>query len=408
MTESKPIVRRSRLERRIQIERGLAILAFLTILMAWFVGGVLQNTDIEPALVDALPDADRFEPVAGETYAAYQGDALIGYISIGEAVGYGGPLKVAAAVEPAGNIIGISIASHKETPSFMERVLRTDFMAQFLGKSYADSYLLDEDVDNVTGATYTARAIADSTLQASRAVASHQLGLEVPEIPPPPIKFGIPEITLIALYAAGYIGHRRSFKYKKQLRWALLITGMLVLGFWFNLPLTISRINSFLMGYWPQWQTNIYWYLLVGGLFLIFTVDNKNAYCAWFCPFGAAQECMGAIGGAKSTGPRLYRRNFVWIQRGLAWLAVVLAFLFRNPGISSYEIFGTLFEFTGSMVAFALLGIVLVLSLFIRRPWCNFLCPLDPVFDLIRLVRTWILELWQTIKNKINALSTTS
>jgi polyferredoxin len=117
---------------------------------------------------------------------------------------------------------------------------------------------------------------------------------------------------------------------------------------------------------------------------------------------------MGAIGGAKSTGPRLYRRHFVWIQRGLAWLAVVLAFLFRNPGISSYEIFGTLFEFTGSMVAFALLGIVLVLSLFIRRPWCNFLCPLDPVFDLIRLVRTWILELWQTIKNKINALSTTS
>ena len=37
----------------------------------------------------------------------------------------------------------------------------------------------------------------------------------------------------------------------------------------------------------------------------------------------------------------------------------MLAFLFRNPGISSYEVFGALFAFTGSTVLFALLGIVL-------------------------------------------------
>lgn len=402
------VAHQSNRDRRIKIERGLAIFAFLTIILAWFIGGAQQSADIEPVLAEALPAAERFELVNGETYAAYLDADLIGYVSIGQAIGYGGPLQAAAAVDPTGNIIGIAIASHKETPSFMERVLDTDFMEQFLGKSYGDPYQLGKDIDTVTGATYTSRAIADSALQASRDVAAQQLGLDIPEKEPTPIEFGIPEITLIALYIAEYIGRRRNFKYKKQLRWGMLITGMLVLGFWLNLPLTISRINSFLLGYWPQWQTNIYWYLLVGGLFFIVAVDNKNAYCAWFCPFGAAQECMGAIGGAKSTGPRLFRRQLVWVQRGLAWLAVVLAFLFRNPGISSYEIFGTLFELTGSMVAFALLGIILVMSLFVRRPWCNFLCPLDPVYDLIRLVRTWILELWKTIRKIRNDPSTTS
>ena len=49
----------------------------------------------------------------------------------------------------------------------------------------------------------------------------------------------------------------------------------------------------------------------------------------------------------------------------------------------------------GSNFLFVLLGIVLVASLFIRRPWCSYLCPLRPVTDLIRLVRNWILELWE-------------
>ena len=129
-------------------------------------------------------------------------------------------------------------------------------------------------------------------------------------------------------------------------------------------------------------------------------IDNKNSYCYWFCPFGGAQDCMGAIGGAKITGPTKYRRHLLWVPRGLAWLAIILALLFRNPGISSYEVFGTLFDFTGSTVMFALLGIVMVMSLFVKRPWCNYLCPLDPVYGIIRLTRGWVLELWQKIKRK--------
>jgi polyferredoxin len=83
----------------------------------------------------------------------------------------------------------------------------------------------------------------------------------------------------------------------------------------------------------------------------------------------------------------------------------MLAFLFRNPGLSSYEVFGALFAFTGSTVLFALLGIVLLLSLFVKRPWCHYLCPLDPVYDIVRLGRTWVLEQWTRTRRRLVASS---
>ncbi|MFW5943169.1 MAG: FMN-binding protein [bacterium] len=391
----------SRRQRTKRIERIVAVLAIVSLVVAWFVGLALNRTDVTPLLSEALPAAEEFEPLGDEMYAAYNGHEPIGYVALGEAEGYGGPISVAVAVNLEGQVLGTSVVEHRETPSFFRRVVNDEFMEAFTEKAYDEPFRLGQDLDGVTGATYTARALAEATSQGAQKVAGQQLGMAVPEPEPPPIQFGVPELTVLALFGAAYVGHRRGFKYTKQVRWATLIIGLVVLGFWLNMPLSLSKINSFLLGYWPGWRTGLYWYLLLGGVFLVVVADNKNAYCSWFCPFGAAQECMGAIGGAKTAGPpRKYRLYFKWAQRGLAWLAIMLAFLFRNPGISSYEVFGTLFDFTGSGVLFALLAIMLVASLFVRRPWCNYLCPLDPIYEIIRLVRGWVLELWQKRRTK--------
>ena len=390
--------RRNNRDRTKKIERNLAIAAMVSLVIAWFIGYSINRIDYEPALQAAATDADRFEEVTDDTWAAYQGDELLGYVAVGEADGYGGPMQVATFVNEEGLVMGTAIIAHKETPSFLDTVVEAGFADQFEEKSATDNFVVTDDVHGITGATYTSVGLTNATKLAAQTVAGEQLGMTVPEPQPIPIKFGIPEITVILLFAAGWIGHRRAFKYTKQLRWVMLIVGMMVLGFWYNQPFTIGKLNMFLLGYWPAWQTGLYWYLLIGGIFLVATVDNKNAYCDWFCPFGAAQECMGAIGGAKYSTPRKYRRHLMWAQRGLAWLAIMIAFLLRNPGASSYEIFGTLFDFTGTTVMFALLGIVLVTSLFVKRPWCNGLCPLDPIYDIIRLIRKWVLELWHKIR----------
>ena len=386
-----------------QWERRLGIAAIVTIIMAWFIGYSQANAEVESFLQEALPQATRIEKVNGDTYAAYAAnspEALIGYITTGEANGYGGPMKVAVATDLEGTVLGLSVVEQRESPGWFSRVMASDYTKKLFGKSYTDAFELDNDVDGISGATYTSRAIADAVRNGSRHIAGNTLGFDVPAEVAPKVQFGIPEIVLIALFVVGYVGHQRKFKYTKQARWISMLTGMIVLGFVYTNPLTISYINKFLLGFWPDWHTNLYWYLLIGGILFVFTVDNKNPYCEWFCPFGATQECMGAIGGAKTRTPQKYRTLFKWLQRGLAWLAIVIALLFRNPGISSYEIFGTLFDFRGSVLQFSLLGLVLMAALFIKRPWCNYLCPLGPIGDFIRMTRNWIKELWLQLKPK--------
>jgi polyferredoxin len=65
---------------------------------------------------------------------------------------------------------------------------------------------------------------------------------------------------------------------------------------------------------------------------------------------------------------------------------------FRQPAAASYEPFGTLFDLTGSWPQWVLLVLVLLASLVIHRPFCNYLCPLDPVVGYIGEIRRWVKE----------------
>ena len=87
----------------------------------------------------------------------------------------------------------------------------------------------------------------------------------------------------------------------------------------------------------------------------------------------------------------------LWLQRGLVILAVSLALIYRNPSFTSFEIFGTMFRLTGSNYQFMLLAVIVLLSLFLYRPWCRYLCPLhkntmEGLFDRTRknLKKLWL------------------
>jgi NosR/NirI family nitrous oxide reductase transcriptional regulator len=385
----------------IRRERILGLVAIASMILAWLAGFAYQGDLLSAYLTRALPAAARFELRANEIYAGYDtagdGGTLVGYVGVGEASGWGGPMRLAVGVDPAGTIAGVAVLEDKETPAYMGDVQSSRFFRTLPGKAAGDAFALGVDVDAVSGATYTARAIANAVRTGSRRVAALELGQEFLQERPPDPSLGVPEVAILLLYAVGLAGYRKAWRFKRQVRWLSLISGMIVLGFLYSAPLTVANLTGLLLGYWPQWQNHLYWYLLVGGGFLVLIANNKTVYCDWFCPFGATQECLGALGGATGWSPGRGRQAFRWLQRGLAWFAIVVALLLRNPGSSSYEVYGALFQLRGSAIQFAVLGIVLILSLFIRRPWCNYLCPIRPATDFVRMMRAWSIEIWSRI-----------
>lgn len=380
--------------------RQLLIGSVLLAVSAWLIGYFASASDVIPVVPEIIPGAMRVQP-QGNIYVAYD-DAgeIIGYAALGESQGYAGPIDMLVGVDLQGNITGVKVIKQRETPGFFKLVLNAGFPEQFINRSFRDPMQVNNDVDAVSGATVSAEGIAASIRQAVRLIAQQGLGSPLaPETKR--IKFGIPELTLLGLYAAGYMGHKqRSAKLKKGIRWGTMLTGMVVLGFIYTAPFTIAQVISLLSGYWPDWHSNLYWYILIGGIIFVTTVDAKNPYCSWFCPFGAFQECLAQVTNAKLYRPRKWSEFFTWLQRGLAFAAVLMGLMLRRPGVAGYEPFATLFDFRGNAIEVIFLVVITLASLLMYRPFCNYLCPLDPVYDFIAESRRWVREGWQLWKKR--------
>lgn len=390
-----------------RLELALGLFALITIVIAWFVGDALVNEDIMPYLSAVVPEAGEFIPQANGAYEAVRKGGEVqpplAYVAVGEADGYGGPMTVLTGIDPRGRVIGFTVVNHKETPSYFVRITASDMYKTLAGKFAGDAFQPGEDIDGVTGATWSARALSGAIREAGRKVAAENIGLDLPAEKTIPLNFGLRELAVILLFLSGFLFFNPGLKYNKQIRWVAMIAGLILIGFIYNFPLTIAKINSLLLGYMPDWRYDLFWILLVAGIVISTLVFNRNPYCRGVCPFGAAQECLGAIGGAKSSGNAKQRVIGKWIKRALAWSVIILALIFRSPSAGSYEIFGGLFSLTGSTLQFVLLISVLLASLFIRRPWCNYLCPIDPVVDFLKGTRKLVTGQWKkkVEKNKV-------
>jgi len=358
------------------------------LIAAWLIGFWRAESNIEPFFRQVFPMAERFTAAPAGTYAAWtkNTEKPLGYIGIGVAEGYGGELKVVVGVSTEGTLLSSVVVSHRETGSFYQRVKEKGVLASLAGKSAAEDFVVSQDVNGVTGATATSRALADASRRAVRFVSERVLAIPVPPEPDPPIQFGWPEFALILFFLSGLLLRWQKFPWKKVFRWATLFAGLVLIGFIWAEPLNLVMINKMIIGAWPALGPNLYWYILLLGFLLFTLLGGVNPYCNGFCPIGAAQEVLGKFGGAN---PPSHRLNLFlrWTQRGLALVLIVLALIYRNPSINNYEVSGALFRLIGSSFHFGLLGAVIIASLFIQRFWCRGLCPVRPVSDSLQWLR---------------------
>jgi len=123
--------------------------------------------------------------------------------------------------------------------------------------------------------------------------------------------------------------------------------------------------------------------LIIFLLPLVSALFFGRAYCGGACPHGALQDLL------LIKEVRLPK----WLDRSLSVLAYVYlgaAVLFAVNGtvflICKYDPFIPFFRFTGPFYMFAAGGAFVLLSTFIGRPYCRFLCPYSALLKPLALV----------------------
>lgn len=119
-----------------------------------------------------LPEGKTYGEVTsldnGVTYCiGYDADGKeAGYVFTTGAKGYGGTVSVMVGMDTEGNITGVEILSHSETPGLGANATKDDFKGRFIGKSgiltVNKSSNEGQDVQAITAATITSKAVVNA------------------------------------------------------------------------------------------------------------------------------------------------------------------------------------------------------------------------------------------------------
>lgn len=300
-----------------------------------------------------------------------KGDALVIDTTTlaADAIGYGGtiPLKVAFV---HGQIAAIESLPNEETPGFYRRI-EENLLPKYIGMT-AESVLTTE-VDAVSGATYSSAAFAANVKAAAAYATAHGEELTA-QSPTDWRKILTPGyIASIAVVVMGMT--IPIFTRSRKYRIAQLALNVGILGFWgvefinFTLMLNLMANGLTLAG-------SIVVLLMLTAAF-IYPFFGLNAhYCNWICPLGALQELAGDCNTKYKWHLPAKVINRLNTFRKTLWAALmIMLFIQATAGWVDYELFG-LFALSAAGTAVLVVGgVFIVLSLFIPRPYCRFVCP---------------------------------
>lgn len=283
-------------------------------------------------------------------------------------LGYGGTVPIEIFVRD-GRIDSIRALPNNETPEVFRRLYEENLMKVWNGHTLKEAASLQ--VDGVSGATYSSNAVIGNV----RAGVDYALGLQSVK-PDHPSGF-LASISLIAALIVILSGAVIPLFIHGNLRYRLIqqILNVVILGFWAGVFIDYAMmLNFFAHGLSFTLAGVVTIVLLIIGL--LYPVFNKPGhYCMWICPFGSLQELAGRIHKRKiRMSPGLLKTLDTF--RSILWV-VLLSLLFIGYGYQwiDYEIFTGFIVRSASWIVICVGILFVILSVFINRPFCRFVCP---------------------------------
>ena len=370
-------------------------LAWGSLIAAFVIGQIAAQVDYEGLLRDQFPDVELVSAGERRTRAVFRIVEPSGEISpdpvvMSDGTGYGGPLVVgirARRTEDGARLNRVVLLSHKETPSFIERISRQDFFRQFAGKDVADNFIIGDDVDAVSGATISSEAFTEAVREAVHQGATQQLGLSQ-TWDEPRWRLGPEEFVLVALFGLAFFRAYNRGKFSKYARYLVMAGSLIFVGFYANASVSLGQLAGIVMCYLPRPQQHPLWWIMIAGTLGSVLFLGRNIYCHQICPFKVVQDLAQKISGIKlRIKPEVQRRSRTVIF-SLSWVALMLIFLSAHPALGSYEPFAMMFSLEGLGIQWYILPATLLGSLFVPSFWCRMFCPVGLYLnEMVRLRR---------------------
>ncbi|HEY9550932.1 MAG TPA: 4Fe-4S binding protein, partial [Prevotella sp.] len=230
-------------------------------------------------------------------------------------------------------------------------------------------------VDGVSGATFSSRAIIGNVQAGLRYAAQNA---EKPSLSE--------KIDLSAKNIAGIIVVLMAaivplFYKKKRYRMVQMVLNIGILGFWCGTFLSYSLFVGY-MSNGIHVLTSLIAVIMLVMAFVYPLFGKKNYYCVNVCPYGALQELAGKT---KIKKWKLSARTVAYLTtfRKVLW-GLLMAMMLAGVGFEwmDYEVFSAFIMTSASVVVLCMAVVFFILSLFVPRPYCRFVCPTGTLFKI--------------------------
>ena len=312
--------------------------------------------------------------------------------------GYGGPVPLKIHIKD-GRVAAVEAEPNAESPDFFNRA--KELLNHWQNKSVDEA--LAEEVDAVSGATFSSKAII-ANMQRGLAYAKQHgqwgedgsvgaLGTSASpieggsagalETSAPPIvgssvgAHGTSIPSIVALIAVLLGAVVPLFYNNRRLHLVQLAVNVVVLGLWTGTFVSYTLfLRIFAGGVSLSAIGALAAPLLMLIVALIYPLAGRSGhYCANICPFGSAQELAGKLSRRKlRITPRVLK--LLSVLRNLLW-GVLMALLLTGTCTAwiDYELFTAFLYSSASVWVMVLAALFLVLSVWVPRPYCRFVCP---------------------------------